>query len=290
VYLDPNDPRLFVPRKKVWGWNLNFAHPRAPRIFAYLVGAVLLLQVIVSVLIGLATGHAVGACTALLYIVLSSAAALVVFCLNGAGARLGRQALEWLPYGLIAIGVGMLLQVIMNGGALLLLRMKQEQLTWTHHLYFGPMAGLCQTIGKLLALKVMARIYSGTSLATLLRMGLCVGLGFTLAEITLLGTGAIWQGSGPTELMIGMGVWERASASMFHVYAGGLVALGLATKRWWWLVFVVAVHGAMDWLAGSASSFQMALWQVEGLLTAVSMVTWLVFRVGSRSTTSPSHG
>jgi uncharacterized membrane protein len=42
VYLNPDDPRLFVPKRVGVGWTVNFGHPWAWRILALMLGVLVL--------------------------------------------------------------------------------------------------------------------------------------------------------------------------------------------------------------------------------------------------------
>lgn len=273
-YVNQEDPRLWVLQRYGVGWTINWAHLQARRQAALLIVTVAFVSLALAGLVGGVTWRQLHG--AVLYVVLSSVAALAVIGVSGVGVGLNRQSLAWLGYGVLALLIGFGLQGIMNGGASLLLRLDPKHLTWQHHLYFGPMAGLCQTLGKIATLKLMFAVYGPPdSVKPAVRMGLLVGLGFTLAELALLGIGMMFQSQ---PVMLAMAVWERASASLFHVYSTAVVALGLVLRRYGWVALVIGLHGALDWFAGSApSSFAMPVVQIELVVFLMAAMMWCIF-------------
>ena len=80
-----------------------------------------------------------------------------------------------------------------------------------------------------------------------------------------------------------MSVWERVSASMFHIYAGGLVALAMYARLRWPIMLVIAIHAWMDFFTGGvAQVLGLSLYGLETMFSACAVATWLVFLLAAR--------
>jgi hypothetical protein len=180
-------------------------------------------------------------------------------------------------YGVLAAIVAFTVQDAINGP---LVRYWSNGLTWQHHLLLGPVAAGAQTLGKCFALVVLFTVRPQASLSDWLRLGLLVGLGFTVYEISLIYSG---MASAQQAVVSYGGLCERASASVFHIYSGGLLALALATGRSWPLALVLAVHAWSDFLAGAGVSLGFSVAALEWGFGMWALALWVVFLVASRS-------
>ena len=76
-----------------------------------------------------------------------------------------------------------------------------------------------------------------------------------------------------------IGVWERASSSMFHIYAGWLVALSIASRRIFPIVAVLAIHAVTDFLAGISDVLPFSIYVLEIIFSIFAVATWEMFLV-----------
>ena len=144
----------------------------------------------------------------------------------------------------------------------------------------GPVAAGAQTFGKCFALVILFTVRPQASFSDWLRRGLLVGLGFTVYEISLIYSGM----ASAQQAVAGYGgLCERASASVFHIYSGGLLALALAAGRCWPLVLVFAVHAWSDFLAGAGVSLGFSVAALEWAFGMWAMALWVVFLVAGRN-------
>ena len=180
-------------------------------------------------------------------------------------------------YGVLAAIVAFIVQDAINGP---LVRHWSSGLTWQHHLLLGPVAAAAQTFGKCFALAILFTVRPQASLSDGLRLGLLVGLGFTVYEITL-----VYSNMASAQLaVVGYGgLCERASASLFHIYSGGLLALGLASRRAWPLLLVFAVHAWSDFLAGAGVSLGFSVAALEWAFGMWAIALWVVYLFAGRS-------
>lgn len=110
-------------------------------------------------------------------------------------------------------------------------------------LYYGFAAGVAQELLKLAGLAWFGRRrgFLGAALA--------VGAGFAATEVAFVGISALaGQASvAPGWGALAMPLWERGSATVFHLATAGLLALGLARGRVLpFLGLAVLLHGALD--------------------------------------------
>jgi hypothetical protein len=180
-------------------------------------------------------------------------------------------------YGVLAAIVAFTVQDAINGP---LVKHWSNGLTWQHHLLLGPVAAGAQTFGKCFALVILFTVRPQASVSDWLRLGLLVGLGFTVYEITLIYSN---MASAQQAVVSYGGLCERASASVFHIYSGGLLALALATGRCWPLVLVFAAHAWSDFLAGAGVSLGFSVAALEWAFGMWAMTLWVVFLVAGRS-------
>ena len=82
-----------------------------------------------------------------------------------------------------------------------------------------------------------------------------------------------------------LSVWERGSASMFHIYSTGLVALALCSKRFSYIVLVVGVHAYMDFMAGTGGSVFgiSSIYVLEAIFLVCAVFIWGFFLLTARS-------
>ena len=180
-------------------------------------------------------------------------------------------------YGFLAAIVGFTVQEAINGP---LVRLWSDGLKWQHHLLLGPAAAGAQTFGKCFALAILLGIRPEAAGSDRLRPGLLVGLGFTVYEIALIYSNM----ASAQQAVVGYGsLCERASASLFHIYSGGLLALALTSGRWWPVVLVFAVHAWSDFLAGAGVSLGFSVAALEWAFGLWAVALWVVFLFASRS-------
>lgn len=273
LYRSERDSRVWVPKRiSALGWTVNFAHRRAGT-WLGLFGIVLCLPALLVAIIGgwrtLSTSPGPW-----LWLAGSLGLALTVAILNSLWLHRLSQAPAALTCGVLAAMVGFGIQALLNGPVVAIIGV--ANLTWHTHLYLALAGAIAQTTGKcLLVLGVWAALRPG-NLLDKMRMGLMVGLGFTLFEILLIWLNGAFTGS--TVPQWWLGVCERGISSMFHIYSTGLLALGLATRRWSLFILVIAVHYLTDWIAGAnASLLHLPTVQLELAIVPPVLVIWLVF-------------
>ncbi len=273
VYFDPSDPRLLPPRRFGLGWTVNFGHPRAVEGLGWIVGAwwVVMLAIPIVAHPTWFAAHPADWLWALATVFV----ALCLLRLNPCVAVADYRHLALVGFGGLAAAVGFGVQGLINGPLVL---WWGQHLTWQHHLVLGPVAAAAQTGGKLFALVLLRRVRPDSNPRGALRQGLFVGLGFTVLENTLLFLRAALARSdlGP------LGLWERATSSMFHIYSGGFVALALERRRRWPIVLVVGVHALTDILAGTGGIPGMSIVALEATFSACAVFLWIAFILAAR--------
>jgi hypothetical protein len=259
LYCDHDDPRLFVPQRTKTGWTINWGNPRAPLALLWVLGGLVGGALIIVCL--LRVRHLVGNPMMLLWWAGSVLAATAAVRLNT--MNVGPTALKYLGLGIFAFFIGLGCQRILNGGFVTVVG--SRNLTWAHHLYLGPVAGICQTFGKLVAIALVWKTARSDDSRALTRCGLVVGLGFALTEITYLAAAGIFVRGPMTSVDVFIGIWERTSSSVFHIYAAGLVAVAVAMRR-------------KVWLAGAnATLTHYPVKTLELIFTLIGVLTWLTF-------------
>ncbi len=254
------------------GWTINLWHPRAIASLVLIGMAMCLLPMLLVAICRWATfAHAPGPW---LWLTASLTLAFAAVLLNG----LCRYRLRWVPlamtFGFFAALCGFALQGLFNGPVVALLG--AAKLTWRAHLYLALAGAVAQTFGKCLFVPVGWRMLQADDLADKVRVGLLVGLGFTVLEICLIWSQAVWAREPMTDWWLG--ALERGISSLFHIYSTGLLALGLAGRRRSLFVLVIAVHYVTDWAAGAnASLLHLAEGQLEILFVVPVAVLWLAF-------------
>jgi hypothetical protein len=266
AYFDPEDPRVLVPRRDRLGWYLNFGHPSSVTVVSWLCGVYLLALVVIPFvahpqLVSRAPQDIVWWALAVL-----TAAAMVRFNRCVACSDYRRIALA--AFGVLA-GIGFSVQFLINKPLML---WWGDHLSWPHHLLLASVAAAAQTFGKWFALSILLKARPATSCSQYLRSGVMVGLGFTILEITLLYFGAAWR-LVPLDYL---GLWERASASLFHVYSAGVVAIAIGARRYRFILVVFALHAFMDFLAGAGGTFGISLYGLESLFSSIGIVMWVI--------------
>ena len=217
----------------------------------------------------------------LLWIALALLAGAAPFFANGYVGLSGRTLL-WAGYGTFAMLAGFNLQGFLNGGIARSVPAADRDLLF--YLALGAGAGLCQTLGKWLMIRVVNRVHRPTARVDVLAAGLAVGLGFGLSEVLFIGVQVIQAGTVITGLGL-IGIWERCAAVGFHVYSAGLLAIGIALGQTWPLLVVLLVHSLEDWLAGAVSTGHLAVPGVllEIVYTAATVLLWALFRRAARA-------
>lgn len=268
LYADANNPRLIVPNRWRFGWTLNWAHPHAVWVAAWLSGLGMYGPLLLSALV-----HHQYVATHPLVIswwMLSSLGAGAALCVHAAalsGWRGGRIA----GYGGLAFFIGMGFQSVINGS--LMLWWGRDRLTAIQILSLAGIGALCQSLGKLL----MVEAASGGSLpqnamgVQLIDAGLWVGVGFALAEIAMISTQVIVMEQPLGSLL---GVWERTSSALFHVASSGVLGIALLTRRASYMAFVLLIHVLTD--SFSAMSLP-SIWTTELLFTLCAVLMSVMF-------------
>lgn len=277
VYCNRRDVRLLVPLRCKLGWALNFGHPRATTVLGWICALGLLALLVVPIVAH--PSWFARRPSNLIWVVSANLAALGLIRLNGWFGWSDYRLLSAASFGVIATGIGFAIQGCINGP--LVLWWAANKLSWTHYLVLAPVAAIAQTFGRWAALMLLVMARPAPDRASHIRYGLLVGLGFTVWEITLVYFSGSWA-----EAEFGLlSVWERVSASMFHIYAGGLVALAIYARRYWPIVLVVAIHSWMDFFTGGvAEVLGMSLYGLETMFSACAVATWAVFLLAAGST------
>ena len=111
-------------------------------------------------------------------------------------------------------------------------------------LYYGLAAGIAQEVAKLGGIRVYGRNRE------IFPTAIAIGTGFALTEIILISSTAM-QAS-PTEFSaLAIPIWERFSATLFHIGAAIIIGYGLARgKMWLYLLIAILLHGALDGAVG----------------------------------------
>jgi len=274
LYRSEKDSRLWVPKQvSAMGWTLNLSHRRA-NLWLGLFGIVPCLVVLLMAIIGgwrtLSTSPGPW-----LWLAGSLALTCVVATLNPLWRHGLSQAFPAAAFGVIAAAVGFAIQGLLNRPVISIVGV--ANLTWRTHLYLALAGAIAQTTGKCLLVLAVWATLRPTNLTAKVRLGLMVGLGFTVFEILLIWLNAALAGSPVTHWWLG--ACERGLiSSLFHIYSTGLLALGLATRRYRLFVFVIAVHYLTDWLAGAnASLLHLSDIQLELAFVPPVVAIWLVF-------------
>lgn len=276
LYINPEDPRLLLPLPCKLGLALNFGNPRVVPALCW-ISAIILLGSFVLPIAAHPMAFARNPMTPLLWL-LAWLVTLPIARLNCCFALSDYRDLPLASYGLVGVSVGLGVQNIVLG-SLILWWGARANWSWAHGLVIGPVCALAQTFGKWAAIVMLLKMRSAPSRLGQIRYGLLVGLGFTIYEIAIVYSPAAWA-----QAVLGhIAVWERVSVSMFHIYSAGLVALALWSGRRQLLVFVVAVHSAMDWLAVATPSLQLPLAAVEVAFSVLAAVTWAAFLFAARA-------
>lgn len=270
VYINPEDPRVWVPLPCKLGLALNFGNPRVvPTLTwfsALLLGGLFLVPIAVHPL-----AFAADPSTPLLWL-LAWVAAFAAIHLNPGFRWPHCRELPLASYGLVAVSVGLGLQNLVLG-PLVLWWGGLPNVSWAHGLVAGPVCALAQTFGKWAAIVLLLKVRPAPTRGDQARYGLLVGLGFALYEIAILYAPVAWN----TATLGVLSVWERTSVSVFHVYSAGLVALALWSRRPWLVVLVVVLHGLMDGLAVATRPLHLSFTTVELVFSALAALAWGAF-------------
>ena len=275
AYYSPNDTRFWVPKRCPLhaGWTINLAHPRA-RIWMAMAAVLLCLlpPVIVALLRGTKVLALPGAWS---WLGASLALATVAAMFNALIWRRWTWVGVGLTFGIFAAIAGFAIQNLLNGPVVAVLG-GVGTLTWRSHIYLALGAALAQSFGKCMFLGLAWFTLRAEARADKVHLGLLVGLGFTIFEIVLLWTLALWAGQPITGWWLG--AIERGTASFFHIYSTALLALALTNRRLWLFALVLFVHWGIDWIAGAnASLLHLSDVQVEGVLAIPVALMWLIF-------------
>ncbi|HPB32291.1 MAG TPA: hypothetical protein PLB62_12610 [Candidatus Sumerlaeota bacterium] len=275
LYINPEDPRVFLPLPCKLGMALNFGNPRVIPYLCWISGILLLAAFVVPIAIHpLAFTH--NPTTPILWL-LAWLAALLTVRLNHCFAWSDYRRISSTSYGLLAVSIGLGLQNMILG-TLILWWGGRTNWTWAHGLVVGPVCSLAQTFGKLAAIIMLLKVKPAPSRIAQIRHGLFVGLGFTIYEVAIVFFPAAWTQA----VLSHISIWERVSVSVFHIYSAGLLALALWAKRYRLILLVVALHSVMDWLAVATRSLQLPFETVEIIFSLLALITWGAFLISAR--------
>lgn len=270
VYINPDDKRLLVPLPSKLGWAVNMGHPRSANLLWWLLVAILLGTLLVPIvihptLLTRAPGDPV-------WLVECWLIALVMIRLNGTFHWTDYRTLHLAGFGLAAASLGFGVQALVNGPLVLWWGLKH--LSGLQQLTLGSVCGIAQTFGKWGALVLLLKSTPAGDTRSRIVQGLLVGLGFAVVEVCMIGVPAIWNQIPLSPLSL----WERASATLFHIYSGGLVALAIAVRRFWPILLCIVLHALMDSVAvGLAAPLRWNLTGMESFFSAAAVVTWIAF-------------
>jgi hypothetical protein len=274
IYFNPNDQRVIVPMRSKLGLTLNFGNPRSVAALSWIC-AVWLFALVVAPIVAHPRWF-VNEPSDLVFVLSSWVVALGLVRLNQCFAWADYRLLSLASFGVIAAGVGFGIQGLINTP---LVMWWGSNLTWQHHLVLGPVAAVSQTFGKWFALSLLLKVRPASSSTQWLRYGLLVGLGFAICEITMLYFRVAWAQETPEFL----GIWERASSSMFHIYSTALLVVAMQSKRYWLIPLVIAIHALTDILAGCGGALELSIYGLEGVFSACAAVLWVVFLLTGRT-------
>lgn len=275
VYINPDDPRVLVPYHFKLGWALNFGSPRVVGALCWIWAMVLL--AVIAAPIAAHRYSLVRNPTPLYWLSMAWLAALAVARLNNCIRWSDYRFISVTSYGCLAAGTGFAVQAVVNGP--LVMWWGLHNLFLIQSLVLASVAAAAQTFGKWAALRLLWKIRPASSHLACARDGLLIGLGFTILEIALLYLSVAWADAPVGHLS----VWERVSASVFHVYSAGLVAIALWSRRYWLIAFVVAIHTLIDFLAGAGGSLHMSFYALEIIFSMLAVVVWGVFLLEART-------
>lgn len=279
VYSNADDPRLLVPLPSRLGWAVNFANPRA----VWFLFWVWIVWLIVSLTIPIAAHPRQFAQdpTPLVWVLLSSLLAFVVFVPNGVIRVWEYRWIRSAAYGLVAMGIGFAIQALINGP----LAAWWKQPLRAQVLVMAFIAGASQTAGSAAGLLLLGKTLPPANLREALRSGLILGLGFAVSEIMAIYVSwARRYTPAHLEWSVLLGVWERGSAAMFHIYSAGLIAAAMFWRRYWpfWF-FVIVMHTLTDFLAGAGLFLSVYVLEAAiSLLAATMWITFLLFAARAR--------
>lgn len=274
VYFDPDDPRVLVPMFHRLGWSVNFGNPGAVRVLGWIC-AIYLLGLTVVPIVAHWRWFAHNPAD-LLWLGWATLTALLLVRLNPYFAWSDYGRLSMASFGVVAAGIGFALQRLINGPLML---WWGDKPTLGHHLVLGPVAAVAQTFGKWFALSLLLKVRPVSTPSEHLRQGLLTGLGFAVFEFALVYFRVAWA-----QIPLGyLSLWERGSASMFHIYSGGLIGLALWRRRLWPLGLVVGVHAVADILAGAGTTLKLTFYGLESIISGCAILLWAVFLLAGRS-------
>jgi hypothetical protein len=274
IYFNPNDQRVIVPMRSKLGLTLNFGNPRSVAALSWIC-VVWLFALVVAPIVAHPRWF-VDEPSDLVFALSSWVIALGFVRLNQWFAWADYRLLSLASFGVIAAGVGFGIQGLINTP---LVMWWGGNLTWQHHLVLGPVAAASQTFGKWFGLSLLLKVRPASSAAQWLRYGLLVGLGFAICEITMLYFRVAWAQESAEYL----GIWERASSAMFHIYSTALLAVAMCSKRYWFILLVVVIHALTDILAGCGGALELSICKLEGIFSACAVVPWVVFLLAGRT-------
>ncbi len=107
-------------------------------------------------------------------------------------------------------------------------------------IYYGLAAGIAQELAKLAGIRVYGRNRE------IFPTAIAIGAGFALTEIILISLPAM-QTSVTGLSALAIPIWERFSATLFHIGAAIIIGYGLAHgKMWLYLLIAILLHGILD--------------------------------------------
>jgi len=282
VYINPEDKRVFVPLPCRLGLAVNFGNPRC---------ITFLLWICVGVLLACLTAPIIAHPSyfarnplPIFWFLSVNLAAIGMIRLNRCFVWSDYRLITLASYGAVAVSAGFGIQALINGP--LILWWGAGNLSWMHYIVLASVGAAAQTFGKGVAILLLLKVRPATTPREHARYGLLIGLGFTILEISVICyLPAAWA-----QARLGyVSVWERVSASMFHIYSGGLVALALWAKRYRLIALVLAIHALMDWIAGAGGWLRLSLWSMETIFLVCAAFTWLAFLLAVRAMSSDNR-
>jgi len=272
LYINPDDKRMIVQYPFKLGYSFNFGNPKAIRAFSWTI-----LLVLISLVAIPAVYHyqyIINYPSIFLWILLSCISALFILFVNTSENSLIWEKLPNFSFGFLAVGIGFGGQSIING--LLFYLIGAENIVWVHHLIFGPVAAICQTLGKILIILFIVKIFNTLNVKTYIVYALIIGFGFTIGEIFYIGSQIVIS----EQIITGyLGVWERSISSLFHIYSAGLIAISLYNKKYSLILLVVFTHAVTDIIAGSSNSMQISIITLELIFSAFSLIIWVAYLI-----------
>nr|MBC8342626.1 hypothetical protein [Bacteroidota bacterium] len=168
-----------VPYPFKLGYSFNYGNPRALKLFSWTILLVLVCLILIP---AAAPFQYISQYPGLLWwILFSCLSAMLILFLNPSDRSRICKALPYFSFGFLPAAIGFGGQSIINGP--LFSWIGAENIVWTHHLIFAPVAALSQTAGKILIILFILRIFDKLNFDTYIIYSLMLGCGFAITEI-----------------------------------------------------------------------------------------------------------